>query len=191
MEVFKLFKKIKLNMPNIDQSKMKGELFEDYGPAAVFEIKDKAYLDEILSKVLTFTINPIKISFIEISNDGLNPHKDGYIGVTLNYVLEDSESITVFWKLAKESSCPEILKKLNDGSYNLTETKRYYYNELEYLCSFKSTQGDAHLIDPRNIHSVEKYKCAVKRKLLSFRWDQKYNLEEIYNSIRTVDTSYE
>ena len=186
MEVFKLFKKIKLDMPNIDQLKIKGELFEDHGTFVMFEIKDKAYLNEILSNVLTFNINPDKISFIEISNDCLCPHTDGYVGCSLNYVLEDSESITVFWKLAKKSFSPELAKKLKDGSYKPTETKGHNYSDLEYVCSFKSTQGDAHLIDVRNIHSVEKYKCTVKRKLLSFRWDPKYNLEEIYNSIRIV-----
>lgn len=186
MEIFKLFKKIKLDMPNIDQLKIKGELFEDHGTFVMFEIKDKAYLNEILSNVLTFNINPDKISFIEISNDGLCPHTDGYVGCSLNYVLEDSESITVFWKLAKKSFSPELAKKLKDGSYKPTETKGHNYSDLEYVCSFKSTQGDAHLIDVRNIHSVEKYKCTVKRKLLSFRWDPKYNLEEIYNSIRIV-----
>ena len=168
-------------MPNIDQLKIKGELFEDHGTFVMFEIKDKAYLNEILSNVLTFNINPDKISFIEISNDGLCPHTDGYVGCRLNYVLEDSESITVFWKLAKKSFSPELAKKLKDGSYKPTETKGHNYSDLDYVCSFKSTQGDAHLIDVRNIHSVEKYKCTVKRKLLSFRWDPKYNLEEIYN----------
>ena len=42
MEVFKLFKKIKLDMPNIDQLKIKGELFEDHGTFVMFEIKYKA-----------------------------------------------------------------------------------------------------------------------------------------------------
>lgn len=181
-----MFKKINLSLPGIEIEKIKGNLFEDHKTFVMFDIKNIDYLQNLLSKKIDFQIKPAKTGYIEISGRGLNPHTDGYVGCSLNYVLEDTESYTIFWQLNEKSARLPNIKKLPDGSYSFTETTGYNYSDLEYLSSFKSTTGDSYLIDVRNIHSVEKYKEIFKRKILSFRWDSKYTLDEIYDSIRII-----
>ena len=179
----KFFKALALNFPSIDIDRIKGPLFEDHNTFVMFDIKDIVYLNKTISKSLTFTIEPSKIGYIEISEKGLLPHVDGYVGCSLNYVLDDLESHTVFWRRLDTSSKILNFKKITDGSIVETETTGFDYKDLDYVCSFKSTKGDSHLIDVRQIHSVEKYKGTCKRKILSYRWDPKYNLDEIYNSL--------
>ena len=181
-----MFKKINCSLSNLNADLLKGELFEDHKTFVMFEIKDFDYLNSVISKSLTFTIEPSKISYVEIAERGLRPHTDGYVGCSLNHVLDDTESHTVFW--SKISSSPRIsnLKKTSDGKVVKTETTGFNYKDLEYVCSFSSTKNDTYLIDVREIHSVERYKKIFKRKLLSIRWDPKYTLEEIYESISVL-----
>lgn len=181
-----MFKKLNLNLSDISTTDVKGDLFEDHKKFVMFEIKNMEYLKSILDNRVKFLIEPVKIAYIEISNEGLFPHTDGYVGCSLNCVLEDTESYTIFWNLKRETAKVSNTKKLPDGSSIATETTGYVYPGLEYQCSFKSTTGDSILLDVRKIHSVEKYNCKTKRKLLSFRWDPEYSLDEIYNSIQII-----
>ena len=181
-----MFKKIDCELGSLNLEKLKGKLFEDHKTFVMFDISDWEYLKSILSKRLKFNIDPVKVAVIEIAERGLRPHTDGYVGCSLNYIIEDTESYTVFWKKIDSTGRIPNLKKTLDGKVTTTETTGYNYRDLEYVTSFKSTVNDMYLIDVSSIHSVEKYKSSVKRKLLSFRWDPKYSLDEIYSSIELL-----
>lgn len=183
-----MFAKLNVQLPVIDTDKIKGQLFENHhNQFVMYDLKDFEYIKELIDSRLYFDIAPEKIAYFEICTDGAPPHTDGYVGCSLNYVIDAADCVTTFWKLKNKDAVVKESRKLDkDGSILETETTGYRYEDLELVSFFKAQSGEAWLLDVREIHSVIKPDIHKDRKILTFRWDPKYSFEEILNSIKLM-----
>ncbi len=180
-----MFAKLNVQLPAIDLDKIKGQLFENHhNQFVMYNIEDFEYVNELIKDRLHFDIVPDKIAYFEICTDGAPPHTDGYVGCSLNYIIDAADCVTTFWKLKnKDTVVEESIKVDNDGNILETETTGYRYSDLKLVSFFKAQSGDAWLLDVREIHSVIKPDTTKDRKVLTFRWDPVYTFQEILDSI--------
>ena len=183
-----MFAKIDLHLPEIDISKVKGQLFENHHDQFVmYDLADFDYIVQLLQDKVSFTIPPTKSAYFEICGSGASPHTDGYVGCSLNIIIDAADCITSFWKLKnKDYTLVDSIKIDKDNNAQDTETIGYRYEDLEFVSLFKANSGEAWLLDVREIHSVIKPEFGRDRKVLTLRWDPTYSFQEVLDSIKIL-----
>jgi hypothetical protein len=183
-----MFAKIDLHLPEIDISRLKGQLFENHHDQFVmYDLADADYITQLFQDKVKFNMCPSKIGYFEICGDGAPPHTDGYVGCSLNIIIEAADCITSFWKLKdKDYTLLDTIKIDKDGNTHNTNTVGYQYEDLDFVSLFKANSGEAWLLDVREIHSVIKPEFGRDRKVLTLRWDPTYSFQEVLDSIKIL-----
>lgn len=166
-----MFRKINLQLPNIDLDRVKGEVFFNYhgGVLVVHKIQDPVYFEELYKSRIEFSVKPDLVAYIEILGQGAEPHTDE-AATTLNYTIDDANCITSFWNVKKQGASVPADRIDEFGNTIKSGVIGYDEKDLVRLTSFRANPGDAYLLDVSKIHSVFKPKYETVRKFVSWRW---------------------
>jgi hypothetical protein len=168
-----LFQKLDFNNIVIDIDKIEGSSDKAYGNSFIeHDIKDLAYLQEVLDKIVEFTIPPDKINVTEITYPGAIPHTDAWT-VGLNYYFNAGEDETFYFD--------EIDKSISPKHVNNSGVKIYDIRNLRVKEKFIANKNDWYIIDTSVPHAVRCHKPGTVRKMLRFIW-YKHDLSTILNS---------
>lgn len=182
-----MYTKLNFKLDNLNYSRLKGTFLEGYGETfKQYNIKDKEYLEELLSDKIKFNIAPSWVTCCEITDYGATPHTD-HNSVSLNYYIDASDYITIFWETKKHSNGKAADQIINeDGITRKNDVKLYDYNELKIVSKFKAHSHEAYLLDIKQIHSANKIiPDSQIRTMIRWSWDN-YNFDTIKNSIEIV-----
>jgi hypothetical protein len=183
-----MFAKLNLHFSEVCINRIKGDFYENHHDKFVmYDPKDLDYINNFIQDKVKFNILPSKIGYFEICGPGSPPHTDGYVGCSLNFILDAADCVTLFWKIRnKNYKLVDNFKITNEPGKQTTETKGYKYEDLEFVSMFKAETGEAWLLDVREIHSVSKPFFEHDRKILTFRWDPVYSFQEVLDSIKIL-----
>jgi hypothetical protein len=125
-----------------------------------------------------FTIQPTRVLFTEINGTGfLNPHRDHNTNVTLNYYIQSTDDITIFYNDNDNAN------GFNYGSR--TQSNIYNVSELSVSGEFIATTNTAYLLDVSRIHAVIKTSI-LPRKFISYQWKD-HTYDEILQDLIEVN----
>jgi hypothetical protein len=182
------FKKLDVNFPDIDMSRIVGgPLLEGFPDFRTWKIRDLDYFNNLLSSILKFKIPPGSVTYNEITGGGTSPHSEHFlIQTVLNFYIEPGECETFFWKLKDLNVELEFLPRLNaNGNWNKSVVRTYSRDSLECEASFIANPNDAYILGVDKIHSVSKPIPDSIRKFIRIGW-MGHNVEEIFNSIEVL-----
>ena len=181
-----MYRKINLQLPPVELSRVKGDVFFEYhgGVLVVYRIKDIDYFENLYKDRIQFDIKPDLMAYIEIVGPGAMPHTDE-AATTLNYTIDDANCITSFWRVNENAKT--VPTDRTDEQGNTIKSKVIGYNESDLirLTSFKANPGDAYLLDVSKIHSVFKPKQDTVRKFVSWRWINT-SFDQVASSIKIL-----
>lgn len=166
------YKKVSLDLTNIDITKLKGEFYESFGNTFHhYRIKDIDYLMSLVNQQIRFLLQPDWVFIAEITDSGVNPHVDTCMTV-LNYYIDSQNSITCFFKPMSDTTATMVKSKYDDSD---KESRVFEYNlkELELRASFKALDHEAYLLDTHSIHLVNKQKRNLPRRMIRWLWMDK------------------
>ena len=177
------YKKFNFNLSNVDYEKIKGKPFEGYGETfRQFYIKDIFYLYSLMKNKIEFKIRPNLVSYIEVSGYGAEPHKDQCL-CTINYYIDTVDCVTTFYK--PRSELIKTIIPAMTGQDRVIEA--YQLDKLVAVDSFKAVNGDAYLLNSKEIHSVLRPTNDTNvRKILKWTWDRD-DFETVLDSIKIID----
>jgi hypothetical protein len=161
------FTKLEANVPNIDYSILKGELFYSYkeNSLSYYYINDEQFVKDSLPKEF-FNIEHTML-FLEITKkEIISPHVDYEIMCSINFYFNPDDSF-VLWYLPKENSEP--IK--NDSNRYIT----YKHNDLILSDKFKPKKNECFLFNNSKIHSVIKKDTAI-RQFIQIHYYEPYNV---------------
>jgi hypothetical protein len=169
-----MYKKLNVDLGEIDFSRIKGNLNNMFGKNFIeYSINDIDYLEEVLSKKISFRVKPDRVNITDILNPGAAPHTD-FWPVSLNYYVSytDSKDITLFYKKTVGQQVREICM--------------YDPKTLSPIGFFKAKQGDCILLNTHIPHSVKMAETNKEpRTILRFTWFDK-TFDEILESIKIL-----
>lgn len=180
-------KKLPIELPKINPEFLKGDFFEGYGDTfRQYFIKDQSYLDSIISNKIEFTIQPNWVAFCEVSDLGVGPHSD-QSSVSLNYYIDPAGCVTTFWKPKSDTFGKAEPQLQKDGTVIENDVRTYTVDQLIPAASFIAKEGDAYLLNIKQIHSATKFSNNTSsRKILRWMWDEQ-DFSIILNSIKILD----
>lgn len=181
------FYKIDVDLPKIDESRLKGNFFEGYGETyREFYIKDPSYLKDFIKHKINFTIKPDHVVFVEVNELGADPHFDE-ASVSFNYYIDPADCETRFWK-TKENANHIVLPQLNEeGNLVANSVRRFAYEDLNQVASFIANAGDFYVLNIKEIHSAQKILPNKNtRKLIRWMWN-KENFHNVVHSIKILN----
>jgi hypothetical protein len=169
------YKKLNFTLPELDLDQIKGDLSNRYEPNfCIYKIKNENYLNEILSKKISFGIQP-RTCLIEVSDHISNPHIDGVDKVSLNYYLNTGGAITSFYKEKNETISPigTVMSENLEGISFDIGVKDWRHEDLLMVDQFTAKNGDAYILDVDVIHDVTM--PVGIRRYISWRWSVDYD----------------
>jgi hypothetical protein len=180
-----LYKKLNFNLSGVDYEKLKGRSYEGYGETVrQFYIKDIFYLYSLMKNKIKFKIRPNHISYLEVSGYGADPHKDQCVS-TINYYIDTADCVTTFYK--PRSELIKTIIPAMTGQDRVIEA--YQLDKLEPVDSFKAVNGDAYILNTKEIHSVLRPTTNNNvRKILKWVWDRD-DIKTVLDSIEIIDKS--
>lgn len=181
------FHKLDLHLPKLDISKLKGEFLEGYGETfRQYYIKDFKYLEDILKPRIKLELRPDYIAYCEINQFGADPHTDEST-VSLNYYINPADCITEFWTKKDPKAVDLKLPQLQiDGTLIENTVKQFDKQKLDCVASFIAKEGEAYLLNIKQIHSAHKISDNTEtRKLIRILWNN-HNYYNVLNNIKIL-----
>ena len=166
-----MFRKLDIDLREIDLSLIKGQANNSYGSTFIeHPVKNLDHVLEILKTKVKFKIRPSRVNVTDILSPGADPHIDHW-PVALNYYFTAGNDITKFYKHSSVHAHREI------GLFDK--------NKLELQATFVANQGDCILLNTHVPHSVSMAESSPPRTILRFIWfDRTY--DEILESIQIL-----
>jgi hypothetical protein len=164
------FKKIKLDLSDIDMNMIRGGKIRDgYGETfRSYDLLDSDYFHNFCSTRIKFKIPPDFVNYTEISSFGTQPHRDAVKSV-LNYYIDTANAITLFWLPIDHEYNGEIVESLDEnGNREKSDVLMYDRTKLRNVGYFMANSHSAYILDTNSIHSVNKLNLNNRRDF--FRW---------------------
>ncbi len=160
--------KLDVTLPDLDISKLKGELFRFLTPSYYsYHIKDLEYFQKEILNHINFVIPPDRVFYTEILIDqGLYPHVDEN-NLILNYYINAENCKTLFYNLRVQDTIEDVHVKNTD----LKKARNYQMQELKVVDSFTAKDGEFYFVNGRKIHNVYRYDKGSQRNFIRWEWD--------------------
>lgn len=168
-----MFRKINLNLGEIDISRIKGTPTEKYGPATIklthHTIRDMSYFIGLHAGKIKFAIMPDVVWYTEIEGTGMvPPHIDPMDTAALNYYIQTGSCTTTFYEPLASAEYATTQQEFNVDDVDRTVKAVMDVSKLLVKGSFTAENNDAYLMRPDLLHSVSE--PLATRKFLSYRW---------------------
>jgi hypothetical protein len=183
-----MFKKLNFTLPELDLNKLKGDFFEEYGDLhrgrfSMYNIADQVYFNSLVAQKVKFHIKPYITGWSELPIGSVLPHRDEN-SVTLNYMINSANAMTLFW--SPKTSDVEQEWLIEAGTNAVSKTIGYRRQDLDLKGYFRAKNNEAWLLKTNDIHSVIVTNKVQTRQMLYWRWRDPHTFEEILDSIEIL-----
>lgn len=153
--------------PPVDTDKIKGDLLFHYGYARYYKITDTEYLTALAR---CFKVSPKRIMLSECLGP-LLPHYDNGQDSCINIYLRSGGYTTSFWT-PKDNARRRKGKKYNADTDSYDEVELgYVYEDLTLVDSFTAQDGEAYVLNIKEVHSVDGAAPELPRAFIQLQWD--------------------
>jgi hypothetical protein len=161
----------------IDSDKIKGDILFNYGYARYYKITDSEYLKSLSC---CFKIPPKRI-FLSEGHGPLLPHYDNGQDSCINYYMRPGGYTTSFW-VPQENARRRKGKRYNSTTDSYVEVELgYMYEDLTLVDSFVAKDGEAYILNIKEVHSVEGANPELPRAFIQLQWD--FTMDELIEKL--------